>query len=93
MFRTTLRAEVLVANSEQSLAIPSSTRNIRFSTPSAFPIRVSFNPGEVTGDDLRGFLVSEDEDTEEIGRFDGPIYFAAEQPHAILDVVCLASRV
>ena len=93
MFRTQLRAEVLVANSEQTLPIPQRTRNVRFSTPSAFPIRVSFVQGEVTGTDLGGFLVSEDEDTLVIGRFNGPIYYAAEQPHALLNVICLASKV
>lgn len=95
MFETELQGEVLTANTEQQLHIPSRTRNIRFSTPSAFPIRVSLNPGEVTGNNLGGFLVSsvEAEDTGEIGRFDGPIYYASEQPHAILDVVCLASKV
>ena len=92
MKRTELKAEVLVANTEQQLSIPSSTVRIEFSTPSAFPIRVSLNQDEVAGDDLAGFIVSNGEDTEMIGSFDGPIFFAAEQPHALLDVACWSTE-
>jgi len=92
MKRTELNAEVLVANIEQQLPIPASTVRIEFSTPSAFPIRVSLNQGEVAGVNLAGFTVSNGEDTMKIGRFDGPIFFAAEQPHALLDVACWSTE-
>lgn len=87
---TQLRAEVLVANTEQLLHIPAATVRIEFSTPSNFPIRVSFIQGEVAGDDLAGFTVFPDETTLRIGRFDGPVFFSAEQPHALLDADCFS---
>lgn len=87
---TQLRAEVLVADTEQTLHIPAATVRIEFSTPSAFPIRVSFIQGEVAGENLAGFIVFPDEDTLRIGRFDGPVFFAAQQPHALLDVNCFS---
>ena len=88
MKRTELRTEVLTADTEFQLPIPAKTVRVEFSTPSAFPIRVSFVQGEVAGDDLGGFIISNDQDTERIGQFDGPIYFASEQPHALLEVAC-----
>lgn len=90
MKRTELKAEVLVANTEQQLFIPAETVRVLFATPSAFPIRVSFVQGEVAGDNLAGFIVSNEEDTLKIGRFNGPIFFSAEQPHALLEVACLS---
>ncbi len=92
MKRTELNDEVLIADTEQQLPIPSSTVRIEFSTPSSFPIRVSLVQGEVAGDNLAGFIVSNEEDTEMIGRFDGPIFFAAEQPHALLKVACWSTK-
>jgi len=92
MKRTELNTEVLVADTEQQLFIPASTVRVEFSTPSSFPIRVSFVQGEVAGDNLAGFIVSNEEDTMKIGRFDGPIFFAAEQPHALLDVACWSTE-
>lgn len=91
MNRTDLHAEVLTANLEHELHIPADTRRIVFSSPSSFPIRVSFVTGDVAGDPLAGFLI-ENTDTERIGRFDGPLYFASTQPHAILDVTCWSSN-
>ena len=92
MKRTELKAEVLVADTEQLLFIPAGTVRVEFSTPSAFPIRVSFVQGEVAGASLAGFIVSNEEDTMKIGPFDGPIFFAAEQPHALLDVACWSTE-
>ena len=92
MKRTELKAEVLVADTEQQLFIPADTVRVEFSTPSAFPIRVSFVQGEVSGDNLAGFIVSNGEDTLRIGKFQGPIFFAAEQPHALLEVACWSTE-
>ena len=93
MFRSQLRAEVLVANFEHTLPIPLRTQNVRFSTRSEFPIRVSFSAGEVAAANPQGFIVSDGEDTLKIGPFDGPIYYASDQPHALMDVVCTATKV
>lgn len=92
MKRTELNDEVLVANTEQQLPIPAGTVRVEFSTPGAFPVRVSFNQGEVAGDSVAGFIVSNEEDTRKIGRFDGPIFFSAEQPHALLEVACWSTE-
>ncbi len=95
--RTDLQAEVLVADTEQSLFIPADTRRVEFSTPSGFEVRVSFVQGDVVADPPEGFIVTGDErvvrilDTLRIGRFKGPIFFTADQPHTLLDVSCSSS--
>ena len=92
MKRTNLTAEVLVADTETLLFIPADTRRLEFSTPSAFPLRVSFVQGDVAAESPAGFIVSNGSDTLRIGRFDGPVFFAADQPHALLDVVAWSSK-
>ena len=86
MQRTLLTAEVLVANVEYQIAIPPAARRIEFKAD-GFPVRCSFNSGEVAGANLAGFVVSEDEDIGMTGQFNGPVYYAAEQPHALLELL------
>lgn len=83
-----LRAEAFQSNTEYTLDIPPGTTRAVLSTPGRFPIRFSLNPGEVTGSNLRGKVVRDEFDTKTIDATRGPIYFAAKQPRALLNVSC-----
>lgn len=83
MQMTPLRIAVGAPRTEHSVNLPKNTVRITMRALSAFPIRVSLVSGEVA-DGSGGFVVSDDEDTELLAATMGPLYFASDQPSALM---------